>query len=188
MTICIYLAGSILAPFALPDQVYHDSGSKGEGDKKTTCPWYQLELKHFFGRVISFPAFTPFLIWQMRNTLGSRAGKTNNLFVQIFFLQQHPGKTSLKLNSVTATTAHLLLLPLTHQPPTTPFTRHHYSQKAGGHDARKLQTGTLWLLASLPPGNVAGVGGHLMNLAWWLSQKEHHSLLYRDASIPRVAW
>lgn len=60
MTICIYLAGSILAPFALPDQVYHDSGSKGEGDKKTTCPWYQLELKLFFWQSHFLPSIYPF--------------------------------------------------------------------------------------------------------------------------------
>lgn len=179
MIIYICLAVSILAPSALSEDKYTMVvAAKGKGEQEEPVLGTILNSNFFLGRVTSFPTFTSFLTWHMKNTLGRKAGKTNNLFVQIFFLQQSTGKTSLKLNSVTATTALLLLLPLTyhHQPPHLQGTITAKRQVAPCQETADPHPVAAGISPSRECGWVAGVSGHLMNRTWWLNQKEHHSL------------
>lgn len=121
---CICLSGSVCI-------VWSTEKPRGRGARRQ--PVLGTNLDPSFSLAVLLPSHI-YLLPDLADEehVREEAGKTNNLFVRIFFLQRRTGKTSLKLNTVTATTAHLLLLPLTHQPPTTTFTRHHCSQKAGG--------------------------------------------------------
>lgn len=93
MIIYICLAVSILAPSALSEDKYTMVvAAKGKGEQEEPVLGTILNSNFFLGRVTSFPTFTSFLTWHMKNTLGRKAGKTNNLFVQIFFYNRALGK------------------------------------------------------------------------------------------------